>query len=161
MRSTLAFFTFSLLLSACTGVRPSDDSAAAPTAVATEAKPSPRGAVLRWHRRTDADGKIPEGALYREAVAHRARLATTPALSGGPTNWELLGPGNIGGRIRSILIHPSNPQVMYVGSVAGGAWKSTNGGGSWTMLPDLPVVLAITTMVMHPNDPDTIYAGHR
>jgi hypothetical protein len=120
---------------------------------------SPRGAVLRWHSRKDADGTIPAGALYREAVALRQRLDSQPQLSGGPTNWSLLGPGNIGGRIRSILIHPSNPSIMWIGSVSGGVWKSTNAGSSWTMLPDLPVVLAVTCMVLDPNDPNTIYAG--
>src|SRR6516225_9548022 len=35
-------------------------------------------------------------------------------------NWEWLGPGNIGGRTRSILIHPTQPGTIWVGSVGGG-----------------------------------------
>ncbi len=119
----------------------------------------PKGAVLRWQSRKSDDGTIPQGALYREAVALQQRLASMPLASTGPANWTLLGPGNIGGRIRSILIHPTNPSIMWVGSVGGGAWKSTNAGSSWTMLPDLPSILAITCMVLDPVNPDTLYAG--
>jgi photosystem II stability/assembly factor-like uncharacterized protein len=137
---------------ACTVTQPPSGSGDGPSL-------SPRGAVLRWQQRKSADGTIPDGALYREALALRQRLESQPQLSGGPTNWTLLGPGNIGGRIRSILIHPSNPSIMWVGSVSGGVWKSTDAGASWTMLPDLPAVLAVTCMVLHPGDPDTIYAG--
>lgn len=135
-------------LVACAGFQPND-----------EPKPAPRGAVLRWQQRADADGKIPAGALYREAVALQQRLATQPQTSAGPTNWTVLGPGNIGGRIRSILIHPTVPSTMWVGSVSGGVWKSTNAGASWTMLPDLPAVIAVTCMVLDPTNPNTIYAG--
>ncbi len=120
---------------------------------------SPVGAVLRWQSRKDEQGKIPEGALYREATALQQRLKSTPLGAGGPSNWQVVGPGNIGGRIRSVVFHPTNPSIMYVGSVSGGVWKTTNGGGNWTMLPDFPVVIAVTCMVIHPTDPNTIYAG--
>lgn len=123
-----------------------------------EAEKQPKAAVFRWQQRKGDDGKIAEGVLYREAVALRARLAASP-LADGPTNWTLLGPGNIGGRIRSILVHPNNPSTMWVGSVSGGIWKSTNAGGTWTMLSDLPAVLAVATMALDPSDPNVLYAG--
>src|SRR5215471_11846098 len=31
--------------------------------------------------------------------------------------WTSLGPGNIGGRTRSLVVHPTNPSVMYAGAV--------------------------------------------
>ncbi|MEZ5964046.1 MAG: hypothetical protein R3F56_09400 [Planctomycetota bacterium] len=123
-----------------------------------EAEGHPRAEFLRWQQRKDEQGKIHGEVLYREAAALKARLAASPTAD-GPANWTLLGPGNFGGRIRSILIHPTNPNVMWVGSVSGGVWKSTNAGGSWSALPDLPNVLAITTMVLDPSDPNTIFAG--
>ena len=49
--------------------------------------------------------------------------------------WEELGPNNIGGRTRAILIDPTNPKICYAGSVGGGIWKSTTGGTSWTKKP--------------------------
>src|SRR5436305_6628008 len=48
-----------------------------------------------------------------------------------PDSWTWLGPGNIGGRIRSIAIQPGNANNMYVGSVSGGIWRTTNAGASW------------------------------
>ncbi len=119
----------------------------------------PMGAVMRWQRRVGANGKVPVGALYRETVAQQQRLDTGVDGVGGPSNWTLLGPGNVGGRIRSILIHPTQPATMWIGSVGGGVWKTTNSGASWTMMPDLPSVLAVSCMVMHPNNPNVIYAG--
>src|SRR6185503_18287195 len=48
--------------------------------------------------------------------------------SGALGTWQSLGPGNVGGRTRSLLIDPVNPDVMYAAAVAGGIWKTTNGG---------------------------------
>lgn len=118
----------------------------------------PLGAVLRWQQRAGESGRVPDGAVYHAAVAHQQRVATMLS-STGPSNWTLLGPGNIGGRTRSILIDPVTPSRMWVGSVGGGVWRSNDAGASWTMLPDLPAVLAVTCMVADPNNADIIYAG--
>ncbi len=76
-----------------------------------------------------------------------------------PRGWVWLGPGNIGGRIRSLLIHPRQPNVMWAGSVGGGVWKTLDGGASWSPLYDFMANMAVSCLVMDPNDPDCIYAG--
>ena len=76
-----------------------------------------------------------------------------------PESWSWLGPGNIGGRIRSILIHPTNANKMWVGSVSGGIWQTTDGGSSWSPVNDFMANLAVSTMVMHPTNPNIMYAG--
>lgn len=73
--------------------------------------------------------------------------------------WTPLGPGNIGGRTRVILIHPDKPEILYAAGVAGGVWKSANGGDRWEPLTDFLPNLAVATMLMDPADPNTIYAG--
>jgi photosystem II stability/assembly factor-like uncharacterized protein len=73
--------------------------------------------------------------------------------------WTQLGPGNIGGRTRALLIAPSNPNTMYAAGVAGGVWKTTNGGGTWTPLADLMANLAVNALAMDPTNPNVIYAG--
>ena len=78
---------------------------------------------------------------------------------GGIAAWTELGPGNIGGRTRTIVIDPTNPDVMYAGGVAGGVWTTTDGGASWAALDDLMVNLAVTTIAMDPADPSVLYAG--
>lgn len=49
-------------------------------------------------------------------------------------NWEFAGPSNIGGRCRAIQIDKTNPDILYVGGVSGGLWKSTTGGTSWVQV---------------------------
>ncbi len=73
--------------------------------------------------------------------------------------WTPLGPGNIGGRTRALLINPQNPNVMYAAGVAGGVWKTVNGGNSWTPLGDLLPNIAVNSMAMDTKNPDVIYAG--
>lgn len=75
------------------------------------------------------------------------------------SGWTWLGPGNIGGRVRSILVHPTTNSIMWAGGVDGGVWKTTNGGASWFPLDDFMANLAVSCMVMDPTNPNVIYAG--
>jgi hypothetical protein len=75
------------------------------------------------------------------------------------TAWTPLGPGNIGGRTRALLIDPGDPAVMYAAGVAGGVWKSTDEGASWNALNDLLPNLAVCSMAFDPTDTSTVYAG--
>jgi len=73
--------------------------------------------------------------------------------------WAQVGPGNYGGRIRSIAIHPTNPDLVYIAAVSGGVWKTTDGGNTWAALKDDMENLAVCSMVMDPANPNIIYAG--
>lgn len=102
----------------------------------------------------------------------RERMATMPRYSirrGGFVDatttkaeletWRSLGPGNIGGRTRALLIHPTQPATMWAAGVSGGVWKTTNGGASWQPLSDLQPNIAVGSMAMVPGSPQVIYAG--
>ncbi len=83
---------------------------------------------------------------------------------GDITSWTALGPGNIGGRTRAILIHPTTPNMMYAAGVDGGIWKTTDGGGTWIPLDDFMANLAVCSMVFERQgsasvNTATIYAG--
>ncbi|MBL8174478.1 MAG: hypothetical protein JNK48_07405 [Bryobacterales bacterium] len=73
--------------------------------------------------------------------------------------WTPLGPGNVGGRTRVLLIHPERPEILYAAGVAGGVWKSVNAGERWEPLNDFLPNLAVSAMAMDPSAPETIYAG--
>jgi len=73
--------------------------------------------------------------------------------------WEQLGPGNVGGRTRAILFHPTTPDTMFTAGVSGGVWKTTDAGDNWQPLDDLMTHLAVTTLNFEPGNPDVIYAG--
>ena len=74
-------------------------------------------------------------------------------------SWKELGPGNIGGRIRAIVVSPTDANTVYIGSVSGGIWKTTNGGSSWFPLDDHMANLAVCSMVIDPHNLNIIYAG--
>lgn len=90
-------------------------------------------------------------------IAPNQDKADLEVLAGGA--WTSLGPGNIGGRTRALLIHPTNPNVVYAAGVAGGVWRSVDGGANWLALGDAMANLAISTLVFEPSNPNVIYAG--
>lgn len=74
-------------------------------------------------------------------------------------SWELLGPPAVGGRIRSIIIHPQLHDFMLVGAATGGIWRTLNGGQSWGPSDDFMASLTIGSMAIDSVDPLTVYAG--
>ncbi|MCW3054866.1 MAG: hypothetical protein JWN14_4036 [Chthonomonadales bacterium] len=75
------------------------------------------------------------------------------------SGWVDLGPYDIGGRTRAILIDPDNAQNLWLGSAGGGIWQSTNRGASYTPVNDLMANMAISCMAMDPSNHKTIYAS--
>jgi photosystem II stability/assembly factor-like uncharacterized protein len=61
-------------------------------------------------------------------------------------DWTELGPDNVGGRTRSILIDRVNSNIVFAGSVSGGIWKSTTAGASWTRVNDNMLNLNISSL---------------
>jgi photosystem II stability/assembly factor-like uncharacterized protein len=120
-------------------------------------------AAYRLRMRADTHGQVPFGALLnvkRELDSRRASKDRTPhIMDAGISGWEWLGPGNIGGRIRSIAIHPTAPQTMLVASVTGGIWRTFNGGDSWSPVNDFLPNLSVTSIVIDPTNPSVMYAG--
>ncbi len=54
--------------------------------------------------------------------------------------WVSIGPSILDtksvGRMNAIAFHPTNPNIIYASSSAGGIWKTTDGGESWMPLGD-------------------------
>lgn len=71
-------------------------------------------------------------------------------------NW---GPGNFGGRLRGILVKPDDSNTILVGSVAGGVFKTTNGGGTWTPSNDFLPTLSVGSMLVDPDNNDRVFVG--
>ncbi len=112
----------------------------------------------------DENGRIPANALMeakRQKDAMIVAERNDPARDAGltPASWTWLGPGNIGGRVRALVIHPTQPGTMWCGSVSGGIWKTTNGGKPWFPLNDFLPALTVSCMVLDPTNPDILYAG--
>ncbi len=110
-------------------------------------------------RRIDAHGTIRHGARA-EAISRlkkQQKYIETP-LAEQP-QWTSLGPRSTGGRVKSILIHPTDPNILYIGAAAGGVWKSTNAGGTWIPIMDDANGIATGSLCFHPENPDIIYVG--
>lgn len=74
-------------------------------------------------------------------------------------DWRLEGPTNIGGRMNTVAIHPTQPDIMLAGSAKGGIFKTTNGGKDWSPVFDDFAQLSIGKIVYDPNDSNILYAG--
>lgn len=66
---------------------------------------------------------------------------------------------NVSGRTKAIAFHPTNPNIMYVGTATGGIWKSTDGGNTYTPLTDNLSSFSIFSLTLDPTNPNIIYAG--
>lgn len=80
------------------------------------------------------------------------------------SHWSSIGPGNIGGRIRTLFIHPANNNILFAGSVGGGIWKSSDGGNSWSSVDDFMANITVTSIVADPQttgniNTTTLYAS--
>ncbi len=73
--------------------------------------------------------------------------------------WTQEGPGNVGARYNTIVVHPTNPNIVYAGSAAGGLWKTTDGGVNWNPIFDQRAYLNIGTVILDKTNPNTIYVG--
>lgn len=72
--------------------------------------------------------------------------------------YRLIGPYR-GGRSLTAVGVPSEPNTYYFGAVAGGVWKTTNGGMTWTPLFDKQPVSSIGSMAVADSDPNIVYVG--
>lgn len=72
--------------------------------------------------------------------------------------WRLVGPFR-GGRVEAVAGVPDQPNVYYFGAVAGGAWKTTDGGVTWKPIFDHESSLSIGAIGIAPSNPNTMYVG--
>ena len=84
-----------------------------------------------------------------------------------PNIWTQVGPSNVPlegsgrkrgiGRLNTIVFHPSDSNIIYVGAPAGGFWKSINSGQTWTTSTDFLTNLGVSDIAIHPSNTDTIF----
>jgi len=72
--------------------------------------------------------------------------------------WRSVGPYR-GGRVLAVAGVPGDPTTFYFGGVAGGVWRTTNGGHSWTPLFDKEPISSIGALAVADSNPSVIYVG--
>jgi hypothetical protein len=108
-------------------------------------------------RKNAITGDIPNDAMVEAQIAAK-EMANTRAGSLGLT-WSEMGPDNVGGRTRCFLIdnQDATGKTLYAGGVNGGLWKSTNGGGLWSLISDDWDNIAAVSICQEPGG--KIYVG--
>lgn len=73
--------------------------------------------------------------------------------------WTEMGPCNYGGRTRALLVDDSNPNIIYAGAIAGGLWKSTTSGSSWTKVANSDMLENIAISCLYQATNGNLYFG--
>ena len=81
-------------------------------------------------------------------------------------NWSKMGLENTG-RIARIVVHPTNPDIVYVASLGHaygpqqerGIYRSTDGGKTWERVLFVNDSTGASELIMDPNNPRILFAG--
>ncbi len=94
-----------------------------------------QGAMAYWNmlHKNVQTGTVNPTDYYQALhdVQHMFGAQNRAKSTGLGLQWKSLGPDNIGGRTRSILIDKNNHQHMFAGGVGGGLWESNDAGQTW------------------------------
>ena len=63
--------------------------------------------------------------------------------------------GEVVGAVKAVAAHPANPDIVYVGSVNGGVWRTRNAQNAtptWEQLTDAQLSLSIGALEFDPTD---------
>ncbi len=115
-----------------------------------------------WESRIYPSGVLPQPDILKTKI--EAHLSQFPnQKSNASANWTLIGPNVIPangggvGRINCVAVHPTNTSIIFTGSAAGGLWKSTNGGTTWTTNTDNFGSLGVSSIAFDPVNSDIMY----
>ncbi|ELR73016.1 hypothetical protein C900_00096 [Fulvivirga imtechensis AK7] len=118
-------------------------------------------------RRSRPDGTIiSQDESWKEFSSFKTK-AMAASRTSSVNDWSPLGPGRLEqittswapgvGRIQAFARLENNPDLMYVGSPSGGAWKSTDGGNSWIPIADDLAAIGVSDIVIDYSNPSTVY----
>ena len=109
---------------------------------------------------------VEDAALFRTTDGGRS-WHELPGLRnhGSGAKWQ---PGAGGLGLHTILLDPTNPQRMFIAISAAGAFRTDDGGTTWTPInrglksqyipdPDAEVGHCVHRIALHPSRPDTLY----
>ena len=125
-----------------------------------------------------ANGEDNPALLRLKALQARDVADTLPSVGAAApvnnmmANWTPMGPlavtngqtyGGarvlISGRVTDVELHPTDPNIIYIGTSRGGVWRTNDGGQQWSALSDNEASLAIGSLAIARSNPDILYAG--
>ena len=117
-----------------------------------------------WQMRVNPQtGEFPTTTAFDELK--KMQSSENQMIESASGNWTNLGVSASGGgyagigRINVVAFHPTDNNTFWIGSPAGGLWRTTNGGASWTVLTDQNDVLGVSGIAVNSdyNSSHTIY----
>ena len=110
-------------------------------------------AVMLW---MPVEGAAQDNKASDQTGAGLAQV--DPSLLGGMVARSI-GPAGMSGRIGAIDAVEADPTTIWVGTAAGGVWKSTNGATTWTPVFDEQAVSSIGAVAIFQPSPDIVWVG--
>ena len=122
-----------------------------------------------WQNYVNADGFLPTSQelwdVWEAKNSQKSQRRSTAART-DESNWESMGPtdflnrstnsANIG-RVNTIIVDPDNSDIIYVGSPAGGIWKSTDAGQTYIPLTDYLPQIGVSGIAIDPINTNILY----
>ncbi|SEM22904.1 Por secretion system C-terminal sorting domain-containing protein [Aquimarina amphilecti] len=118
-----------------------------------------------WEDVVDGEGYLPTPEDKWIAWEHKNEI-NNKLISTDLSSWEAIGPfthTNTGSwssgqaRINAITVDPNDANIWYVGTPAGGLWKSVNAGNAWVPLTDNLPQIGVSGIAIDYSNSDVIY----
>ncbi len=74
-------------------------------------------------------------------------------------NWEFVGPGNYGGKVMDLDIHPTDPSIWWAAYGSGAVWKTSNAGANWSRVYGVEQYNYVSSVAIWEADPQVVYIG--
>ncbi len=110
---------------------------------------------------TDESGRL--GDIDKKNIVAYKNFKTRSGIRASAGDWQSIGPTQVNhplgtaigiGRADRIGFHPTNINIIYVGTSSGGLWKTIDGGVTWTPKTDALPTTGISGIVVSHDDPD-------
>ncbi|MBK8442694.1 MAG: hypothetical protein IPL35_04405 [Sphingobacteriales bacterium] len=119
--------------------------ATAPAATQKKFSRGIKGYYEYWHslQANQTTGKVDMKDVLQ---ARQQANAIYAQKSGSLLQWDFMGPDNVGGRTRALIVDKDNANKLVAGGVSGGLWRSDNAGANWTQItydPNMQIIACI------------------
>ena len=116
------------------------------------------GYYEQWmEMKTMGTGIIPENLQdqwHKESQSNNLRRN-----GGAVNNFKEIGPFNVAGRIRALLVDYTDENHILAAGISGGLWVSKDKGESWSPLNDHEITLNVSCIDQSKSNPAIIYYG--
>lgn len=108
-----------------------------------------------WYMKSHSNLKTGEVRIDEKWLTRSSY--TSESTSADQSQWTSLGPSNSRGgyagvgRINTVAFHPTDLNTFWVGTPAGGLWKTTDNGQNWSALTDNLEAIGVSNVIIPSN----------